>query len=114
MVNGPNDARMLRDELVCDRPGGVARAIVDDDDLEGLCQPRQRLEGLVDQPAQVGLLVVGREEVRQSGDPLRHGPTSTMLRDVTRKTFGANGDFSGVSLYRVCSRPSSRLSIRIA
>ena len=49
---------------------GVAslRAVVDRDDLERLGERRQGRQRLVDQALEVGLLVVGREEVRQPGD----------------------------------------------
>ena len=46
----------------------VARAVVDDDDLERLGERRQGVERLGDQRLDVGLLVVGREEVGQLGD----------------------------------------------
>ena len=46
----------------------VARAVVDDDDLERLGERGQRLERLVDQRLDVRLLVVGGEEVRQARD----------------------------------------------
>ncbi len=86
MVDGPDDTRMGGRKLVRDRPRRIARAVVDDHDLERLRDRRQRLERLVDEAAHVGLLVVGRKEVREVGQPIRHGRAAA-ARAETRKTL---------------------------
>ena len=58
-------------EGVRDARRAVAGAVVDRDDLEHVGQGRQRLERLGDQALEVGLLVVGREEVRQAREACR-------------------------------------------
>ena len=69
MVDGPDDVRDARAaSSSAIAAGRVARAVVDDDDLERLGERRQRLERLLDEPLEVRLLVVGREEVGQPGD----------------------------------------------
>ena len=62
-----------RPRAVGDRRGPVARAVVDGDDLERLGERRQDRQRLLDEALEVGLLVVGREEVRQAGDAGRRG-----------------------------------------
>ena len=59
------DLGMRRGELVGDGRRVVLRAVVDDDDLERLGEAGQGRERLLDEPAEVRGLVVGREEVRQ-------------------------------------------------
>ena len=73
VVDGPDDAGVRRGQLVGDRAGRVARPVVHDDDLEHLGERRQGLERLRDELADVGLLVMGREEVGQPRDALGHG-----------------------------------------
>jgi hypothetical protein len=68
VVHGPNDAGVCRGQLVGDDLGPVPRSVVDDDDLERLGEGRKDPERLLDESRDVGLLVVGREEV---GEP-RH------------------------------------------
>ena len=70
VVDDPDDARVLGGEPVRDLAGAVLRAVVHGDDLERLRDRRERLERLGDQPLEVGLLVVGREEVAQARHPL--------------------------------------------
>jgi hypothetical protein len=68
VVDRSDDARVAVGQLVGDRRCAVVRTIVDDEDLERLGEDRERLEGFVDEALEVGLLVVGREEVRELGD----------------------------------------------
>jgi hypothetical protein len=67
VVDGSN-LRVGGGQLVGDGCCPVLRAVVDDDDLELLGEGRQGGEGLLDEAAQVGLLVVRREEVGEGGD----------------------------------------------
>jgi hypothetical protein len=72
MVDCADHVGMGGRELVGDGRRSIARAVVDRDDLEGVGQGRQDGERLLDQPGQVGLLVVSREEVRQPRNALAH------------------------------------------
>ena len=65
MVDGPDDVRVRGRQPSAMPAVRSRRAVVDDDDLERLGEPRQGLERLLDEPLEVRLLVVGREEVRQ-------------------------------------------------
>ena len=83
-VDHPHHARVGGGQPVRDLAGPVPGAVVHGDDLEDLRDGRQRLEGLLHEGLDVGLLVVGREEVGQPGDPGRgdgggigHGVVST-------------------------------------
>ncbi len=76
MVDG-TDLRMHRRELVGDSRRLVLRAVVDDDDLEGVGDRREHLERFVNEAADVGLFVVGRKEVGQASQTLGHGRAST-------------------------------------
>ena len=68
VVDGADDAGVGGGQRVGDGRGGVARAVIDGDDLERVGEGRQRLERLLDEALEVGLLVVGREEVGQARD----------------------------------------------
>ncbi len=67
MVDGTHRLGVLRRELVCERAGTVAAAVIDADDLETLGEGGQDLERLGDQSLDVLRLVVRREEVAQLG-----------------------------------------------
>ena len=68
VVDRADDVRMGAREAVGDGRGPVLRAVVDGDDLEAVRESRQRDQGLLHERLEVGLLVVGREEVREGGD----------------------------------------------
>src|SRR5688500_10162374 len=97
MVGRPDEARLRSGQAGGDRRGVVPRAIVDDDDLPGLREGRQGCERLLDEAPQIRLLVVGREEIREPGNPLRHLAAPVWI-GWTRRTFRAMGDASGVRL----------------
>ncbi len=78
MVDRPHDARLVGREAVGDRGRGVARAVVDDDDLECLGQAGERGQRFRHELLGVRRLVVGREEVREAGDPGGPGGRSTV------------------------------------
>ena len=73
VVDGPDDARMRSREFVGDGRRPVAGAVVDGDDLERVGEAGQDGEGFLDEALQVGLLVVGGEEVRQARDARGRG-----------------------------------------
>src|SRR2546422_639787 len=72
-LQAQSTSRIVSGELVGDGRRRVAAAVVDDDDLPPVGECRQRRERLVDERPQVGLLVVGRKEVRQPRDASRLG-----------------------------------------
>ena len=71
MVDHAHDVGVRDGQGVSDGRGSVARAVIDGDDLERVSQGRQSLQRLGHEPADVGFLVVRREEVRKAGDPVR-------------------------------------------
>ena len=68
MVDDADDVGVGGRERVGEGRRAVLRAVVDRDDLERVGQGRQGLERLVDEALEVGLFVVGREEVGQARD----------------------------------------------
>ena len=68
MADQPDDVRVPLGERLGDAGRGVARAVVDGDDLERLGQARQGGQRLLDQALEVGFLVVRREEVGEPRD----------------------------------------------
>ena len=82
---------MLRGEPVGDGRGRVARAVVDDDDLERPGDRRQALERLAHERLEVRLLVVGREEVREPVDRLAAGAAARDARASPRRGRRARG-----------------------
>ena len=83
MVHGPDDVGIGRGEPVRDRRGRVARAVVDDDDLERRGERRQRLERLGDERLEVRLFVVRGEEVREAVQAIRQA-TCQAIRSIRR------------------------------
>ena len=73
VVDRPDDAGVGRRQRVGEGRRAVLRAVVDRDDLERVGEGRQRLERLLHEALEVGLLVVGREEVGQARDAGREG-----------------------------------------
>jgi hypothetical protein len=100
VVDGAHDARVGGGQLIGEGLGPIARAIVDGDDLERLGDAREAVEGFGDEPLDVGLLVVGRKEVRQARDSgrcgARHGAASR-LRITRASMLGSNPPSGWVS-----------------
>ena len=72
MVDGAHDVRMLGGEAVGDAPACASREPSLTAMISNVVGERgQRRQGLLDEALEVGLLVVGGEEVRQAGDPWR-------------------------------------------
>ena len=64
-----SDMWVFRGERGDDLCGAIAAAVVDDDDLEGVDDMREDLEGAADDGADVLLLIVGRQhEGERSGN----------------------------------------------
>ena len=118
MVDGPDDVRVRRRQLVGDRRRRVARAVVDDDDLERLGERRQRLERLLDEPREVrpprcgpGRSTTGAATARRSSAGRAASPRADHAADVAagrgrRSAPGRSGARSSLEL-RAC-RPGSR------
>ncbi len=68
VVDRADDVRMGGREAIGDRRGRVPRAVIHDDDLEAIREGWQSGQGLLHERLEIGFLVVGREEVRESGD----------------------------------------------
>ena len=66
MVDGADDPRVPRGQLVGQHARPVAGAVIDGDDLERLGDRRETFERLLDEALDVRLLVVGREEVGEA------------------------------------------------
>ncbi len=60
-----DDSRVGLGQPVGQGSGPVARAIVNDDDLEPLGQCREGSQGVANEGLNVALFIVGREEIRQ-------------------------------------------------
>ena len=73
VVDDADDVGVGGGEGVGERRGAVLGAVIDRDDLEGVGEGRERLERLVDEALEVGLLVVRREEVREARETGRPG-----------------------------------------
>ena len=73
VMDDAEDVRVPPGEVVGDGGRPVFRAVVDRDHFEPVGQGRKGGQRLVDQGFEVGLLVVRREEERQSGDSGRRG-----------------------------------------
>ena len=70
VMHDAHDVRVPGRERVGEVRRPVAGAVVDGDDLERIGQARQCGEGLIDQRFEVGLLVMGREEIGETRDPV--------------------------------------------
>ena len=66
VVDGADDPRVPRGQLVGQHARPVAGAVIDGDDLERLGDRRETFERLLDEALDVRLLVVGREEVGEA------------------------------------------------
>ena len=93
VVDDADEIGVRGGQLVGDRPRPIAGTVVDGDDLEGVRQPGQRLQRLLDEPGEVGLLVVGREEVREARDARGHVASSR--RPTTRDRLSGMGIGTG-------------------
>ena len=68
VVDHPHNVWVGCGKPICDLACLVTRPVVDGDDLKRLRERGQRLERLGHKGLDVGLLVVGREEVREARD----------------------------------------------
>ena len=107
MVDDAEYIRVAPRQIVGYRRCPVLRTVVDGDDLESGRQGGQRRQRLVHEGLEVGLLVVGREEERQFGDPA--GPGCRISRACQRQTFACVQLPSFQPLSRSATQPGDDL-----